>query len=128
VAHILLLEPNRLLAKTYLSALQEAGHSVQVCTTAQTAIFCADEHSPDVILMELQLVGHSGIEFLYELRSYTDWQTLPVIIITTVPAGEFSGAWPILKNELGVSSYHYKPLMSLKQLVSTVRDVVPLYE
>jgi DNA-binding response OmpR family regulator len=128
MSHVLLLEPNRLLAKSYLRALQAAGHTVQVCTTAQSAIFCADEQSPDVVIMELQLVGHSGIEFLYELRSYADWQSLPVAILTTVPAGEFSDAWPILKNELGVSSYHYKPLMSLKQLVSTVEDLVPLYE
>jgi DNA-binding response OmpR family regulator len=127
MAHILLLEPNRLLAKTYMSALRRAGHTVQVCTTAQSAIFCADEQAPDLVIMELQLVGHSGVEFLYELRSYPDWQQLPVIIATTVPAGEFKESWSILRRELGVAAYHYKPLLSLRKLVTAIDDVLPAY-
>jgi DNA-binding response OmpR family regulator len=116
MSHILLVEPDRLVAKTYMEALQSAGHSVQVCATAQSAIFCADEQPPDLLILEIQLVGHSGIELLYELRSYPDWQNLPVVIVTNVPAGEFQGSWQLLKNELGVQSYHYKPLFSLRAL------------
>jgi hypothetical protein len=60
---------------------------------------------------------------LYELRSYPDWQALPVVIVTNVPAGEFQGSWQFLKNELGVLSYHYKPLLSLRAL----RDMAEEY-
>ena len=123
--HILLIEPNRILAKTYLKALRAAGHTVQVCATAQTAVFCADETKPDVVIMELQLVGHSGIEFLYEFRSYPDWQQVPVVIATNVPAAEFTDSWPLLKGQLSVSAYHYKPLMSLQSLLASVEAVVP---
>lgn len=127
MGHILLIEPNRLLAKTYMAALKKSGHSVRVCATAQTAVFCADELLPDVVIAELQLVGHSGIEFLYEFRSYTDWQQVPVIIVSDVPAGEFNGSWQLLKGELGVQAYHYKPLMSLQTLVRAVTDALPVY-
>jgi DNA-binding response OmpR family regulator len=127
MANVLLIEPNRLLAKTYLQALETAGHTVQVCATAQTGVFCADDTLPDVVVMELQLVGHSGIEFLYEFRSYKDWQEVPVIIATSVPAGEFTGSWQILKKELGVAAYFYKPLLSLKTLLRAVDDAVPAY-
>lgn len=127
MSHILLVEPNRVLAKTYMQALESAGHTVQVCATAQTAVFCADDQLPDVVIMELQLVGHSGIEFLYEFRSYTDWQNIPVIITTNVPAGEFSGSWQLLKKELGVGSYFYKPLTSLKTLLAAVDAALPNY-
>ncbi len=122
MSHILLVEPDRLVAKTYMQALQAAGHSVQVCATAQSAVFCADEHQPDLLILEVQLVGHSGIELLYELRSYPDWQSLPVIIVSGVPAGEFQGSWPLLKDELGVRAYHYKPLLSLKALCDAVGE------
>jgi DNA-binding response OmpR family regulator len=127
MSHILLIEPDRLLAKTYLQALESAGHTVQVCATAQTAVFCADDQQPDAVIMELQLVGHSGIEFLYEFRSYADWQEVPVIIATNVPAGEFSGSWQLLKKELGVGSYFYKPLLSLKTLLAAVDAAAPNY-
>jgi DNA-binding response OmpR family regulator len=127
MSHVLLVEPDRLLAKTYLQALESAGHTVQVCATAQTAVFCADDMKPDVVIMELQLVKHSGIEFLYEFRSYTDWQNVPVIIATNVPAGEFTGSWQILKQELSIQSYFYKPLLSLKTLLAAVEAAVPEY-
>lgn len=122
MAHVLLIEPDRILAKTYLAALKRSGHTVRICATAQTAVFCADESRPDVVVMELQLVGHSGIEFLYEFRSYADWQMIPVIIITNVPAGEFAECWQLLKGELGVTAYHYKPLTDLRTLISAVAD------
>jgi DNA-binding response OmpR family regulator len=126
MSHILLIEPDRILARTYMTALKLDGHTVQVCATAQTAVFCADEMKPDVIVMELQLVGHSGIEFLYEFRSYPDWQEIPVVIVTNVPAGEFTDSWQILKTELGATAYHYKPLMNLQTLRAAVDDALAI--
>lgn len=124
MAHVLLIEPDRLLAKTYMDGLKTAGHTADVCVSAQSAVFCIDEHMPDIIITELQLTGHSGIEFLYELRSYADWQTIPVIVMSGIPAGEFHGSWRILKNELGVSSYHYKPVTSLKNLLESLEEAL----
>ncbi len=124
MSQILLLEPDRLLAKTFFGALTGAGHRVDICASAQSGIFCADERCPDVAIIELQLVGHSGIEFLYEFRSYPDWQDVPVIIHTNVPAAEFSCSWQLLQKELGVRNYLYKPVTSLKQLLGAVQDVV----
>jgi len=125
MAQILLLEPDRLLAKTYFGALEAAGHRVNICATAQSGIFCADDIKPDVAIIELQLVGHSGIEFLYEFRSYPDWQNIPVIVHTSVPASEFSCSWQLMQRELGVQSYLYKPVTSLKQLLQAVAAAVP---
>lgn len=124
MAQIILIEPDRVLAKTYFHVLQAAGHTVCVCNTAQSAIFCADEMKPDLVILELQLVGHSGIEFLYEFRSYTDWQDIPVAILSCVPAGEFAESWQLLKDELGVRAYHYKPLTTLQVLRRSVQDLM----
>lgn len=123
MAQILLIEPDRLLARIYFDALTRAGHKVQICATAQAGIFCADEIKPDVVLLELQLVAHSGIEFLYEFRSYPDWEQIPVIITTNVPAGEFTGSWKLLRDQLAVSQYLYKPLTTLQRLLRTVSDI-----
>ena len=120
MAHVLIIEPDRILAKTYLAALKIAGHTGQVCVSAQSAVFCIDEQLPDIIMMEIQLIGHSGIEFLYELRSYADWQTLPVIVMSSVPAGDFQDSWQLLRQELGVQSYHYKPITSLNKLLAAL--------
>lgn len=123
MSRVLLIEPNRLLAKIYLEALSNAGHEVQVCATAQTAVFCADEQTPDVVILELQLVGHSGIEFLYEFRSYPEWQHIPAVIVTCVPAAEFTDSWGLLRHELGVTAYHYKPILTLNTLLKEVAHI-----
>jgi DNA-binding response OmpR family regulator len=122
---ILLLEPDKVLADTYRNALRSAGHKVVMCASAQAAIFAADDLQPDVVITELQLTGHSGIEFLYEFRSYEDWSETPVIAMTNVPAGEFKGSWELLRDQLGVRAYHYKPMTSLRTLLRTVEAVVP---
>lgn len=59
-----------------------AGHSVAHAKTAQQAVFLADEHKPDVVVLEPQMARHNGIEFLYEFKSYPEWQRIPVILLT----------------------------------------------
>jgi DNA-binding response OmpR family regulator len=124
MAHILLVEPDRILAKTYFAALKAAGHVVRITATAQSAVFCADDVRPDIAIIELQLASHSGIEFLYEFRSYPDWQKIPVIVNTCVPAGEFSDSWQSMRKQLTISAYHYKPLSSLRMLIQSVNELV----
>lgn len=126
MAKILLIEPDRLLAESYVQALQHDGHEVNAASSAQAAIMAADATPPDIVVLELQLVGHSGIEFLYEFRSYTDWQKVPVIIQTHVPPHEFTDSWQILQDELGVEDYLYKPRTSLSQLVTAVGGQLPV--
>jgi DNA-binding response OmpR family regulator len=124
MADILLIEPDRILARTYILALELNGHVVNTCTSAQSAIRYADRARPNIVILELQMVGHSGIEFLYEFRSYTDWQQIPVIALTCVPASEFASSWRLLRDELGVRTYHYKPQTSLRKLVRSVNELV----
>jgi DNA-binding response OmpR family regulator len=119
--NILLIEPDRVLAKTYATALKAAGHKVKQAFTAQGGIHQADLQRPDVVILELQLVSHSGIEFLYEFRSYEDWQTVPVIIHSAVPPAEFATNRQLLQTHLGVSDYYYKPRTTLAALQAAVQ-------
>jgi DNA-binding response OmpR family regulator len=123
MARVLLIEPDRILARSYAEAFRQAGHVVQSCPTAQTAIHAADEQLPDVVILELQLVAHSGIEFLYEFRSYADWQTVPVVILSSVPPAEFNKSTFVLKEQLGIHSYYYKPQTSITSLLRVVENI-----
>jgi DNA-binding response OmpR family regulator len=126
MSQILLIEPDRVLAETYRQALLAEGHRVVCCASAQAGIISADQHQPDLIILELQLIEHSGIEFLYELRSYQDWRGIPVIIQTQVPPAEFSANRQLLREQLGVRTYLYKPSTSLRKLVVAVDEHLPV--
>ena len=122
MARIILVEPDRPLAEIYRQTLADDGHEVVVCAGAQAAVSAADADRPDMVILELQLVEHSGIEFLYEFRSYPEWQAIPVIIHSWVPPAEFADSRQLLGQELGVDTYLYKPRTTLSQLASSVRD------
>jgi DNA-binding response OmpR family regulator len=120
MATILLLEPDRTLATTYRQALEVAGHEVYWCYDAQKALTVLDEHPPELVILELHLANHNGVEFLYEMRSYPDCDHIPVLLHTMVPAshaGLGHHYWP----QLGITDYLYKPQASLKQLVERAR-------
>lgn len=119
MARILLIEPDYVLASTYYEALSRAGHQVIPTAGAQTALLVADDIKPELIILELQLIEHSGVEFLYELRSYPDWQHLPVILHTQVPPAEFNQSRELLK-QLNIQTYLYKPQTTLRELAAAV--------
>jgi DNA-binding response OmpR family regulator len=114
---LLIVEPDHLLSRIYESAFTSIGYNVTLANAAQSGIMAADKLTPDLVILEIQLVEHSGIEFLYEFRSYSDWQHTPVIINTQVPPEEFNGSWQVLKNDLSVGCYLYKPKTNLKSLL-----------
>lgn len=119
---ILLVEPDKKLAGTYRAALENAGHEVTWAAHAQDAVLMADGASPDIVLLELQLANHNGIEFLYEFRSYADWQGVPVVLLTSVGPHALNMK-PETMVQLGITRVLYKPATTLKQLTRTVREM-----
>lgn len=122
-AKILLIEPDRRLGKIYQSALSDDGHEVELHSSAESALKFLDETVPDLIILEPQLVSHGGIELLYELRSYRDWQLIPVIIHSLIPTHVLELMSAALK-QLGVDIHFYKPKTSLQQLVNASSDLL----
>ena len=122
MARILLLEPDRQLAKTYRQTLEPAGYEVDWQQTAQNAIHALDDHPASLVILELQLAKHNGIEFMYELRSYTDWLELPIIILSWV--GPSIMANHVLRQQIGIARYLHKPTTKLTDLLTTVNRVL----
>jgi DNA-binding response OmpR family regulator len=123
--HILLVEPDVVLANIYIQALEAAGHTVSYVRTAQAAIHAADRKLPDVVVLELQLAQHSGVAFLQEFRSYADWSHVPVVLHTLLPPTQLKPFKNAL-HEMGARVQLYKPQTSLRQLVKTINDCTPI--
>ena len=120
MSRILIVEPDAALSKLYDQVLTSLGHVVAISRSAQQAVHTIDESLPDMIVLELQLIGHSGIEFLYELRSYSDWKHVPVVVMSHVPPHEFIQNNQLLTKTLNVSEYFYKPQTSLHVLLEAI--------
>ncbi len=119
---ILLLESNKELAEATKLWFENAGHEVEVAFSAQQAVYCA-ENSPAVIVMELALPVHNGLEFLYELRSHQDWAGIPVVIYSRISA-ETADLSQDIMHRLGIVDHLYKPTTTFKKLESVVAGAV----
>lgn len=117
---VLLVEPDKLLSKTYLSAFAAAGIKARGISNAQDAIVAIDKHRPRLVVLELQLAQHNGVEFLYELRSHSDLGQIPVLLHTLIPDSDLALTEQV-KEQLGIVGYLYKPQTSLQQLISAVK-------
>lgn len=118
---ILLIEPDTKLAGIYKAALEQAGHSVSWARQAQSAVHMADERAPEVVVLELQLSAHNGVEFLYEFRSYAEWKDIPVVLLTLVTPSSLMITQEMLQS-FGIVDVLYKPATNLKQLLGAVED------
>lgn len=118
---VLLIEPDRLMARMERQALEQDGHTVQWRQTAQAGLDGLDHELPDIVILETQLGLHNGIEFLYELRSYPEWHGIPVAIYSINQAVTHSVFGPAFR-KLGVVSVLYKPTASLASLCRIVNQ------
>ncbi len=119
MAQVLLIESDPLLAGNLERALKKAGHKVERQPEPAAAISSADKKSPDIIIMDLLFAGRTGVEFLYEFRSYPEWIDVPVIIYSSVPEIE-TGLYLDEFVRLGVKHYFYKASTSLATLTEAV--------
>jgi CheY-like chemotaxis protein len=120
VANVLLMETDHILAKNLSKYLITFGHEVSWHVEPQSAIDQADKNCPDVIILDLMLANRrSGIEFLYEFRSYPEWQNLPVVIFSHVAAEDLKDCLDSLK-QLNVAAFRYKPTTSLSDLAASI--------
>ena len=123
MAKILIIEPDNLLLKQYSTVLSEVGHEVRGVGNAQAAILAADKSSPDLVILEPLLATHSGMEFLYEFRSYAEWQNTPIIILSRITPEEL-GLNAAIRQNLHIHMVLYKTETSLKKLVSSVQETL----
>ncbi len=117
--YVLVVEPNRQLANTIASYLTNKNFEVLAVSGAQEAIIQADNKRPDIIVLELAIPEHNGIEFLQELRSHSDWLKIPIVVYTHIPR-EDTGMSEAQWEKYGVVEYLYKSTTDLERLAGAV--------
>ena len=79
---ILIVEDNEKNLKLVRDVLQVKGYETLEAGTAEEGLKIARERKPDLILMDIQLPGMSGIEAMKVLRAEPATAAIPVVAIT----------------------------------------------
>ncbi|WP_017299446.1 PAS domain-containing protein [Nodosilinea nodulosa] len=118
---ILLVEDNATTVATISSFLTASGYRLIYAKNGQDAIELTRTHTPDLILMDIQMPGTDGLEALRQIRRDGRFADLPVIAITALAmAGDRDRCLAA-----GASQYLTKPVkmrklkLSIQQLLES---------
>ncbi len=84
MARVLVVEDNPTNLKLATFLLQSAGHVVLSATDAEAGLTTARDERPDLILMDVQLPGISGLEATAQLKREEATRGIPVIALTAL--------------------------------------------
>ena len=79
---ILIVEDNDKNMKLARDVLQHRGFRTLEAGTAAAGVALAIEHSPDLVLMDIQLPDSDGVSALQQLRTEPSTRTIPVVAFT----------------------------------------------
>jgi len=79
---ILIVEDNELNMKLFNDLLQAYGYETVQTMDGRDALKLAREHSPNLILMDIQLPEISGLEITKMLKADDELKSIPVVAVT----------------------------------------------
>lgn len=80
--HVLVIEDNEKNRKLARDILEFRGYRVSVAASAEDGLALAATDPPDLVVMDIQLPGMSGIQALARLREGEDTRAVPVVAFT----------------------------------------------
>lgn len=82
VQKILVVEDNTLNRKLFCDLLDSEGYKVIQTEAGEKAVGLVEEHTPDLILMDIQLQGISGYDIIQLLKKDPKHKAIPIIAVT----------------------------------------------
>ncbi len=112
---ILIVEDNALNMRLFNGLLQSAGYETIQSVDGSDALEIADDRRPDLIIMDIQVPGRSGLDLTRELKANEELKHIPVVAVTAFAMLGDEGK--IL--EAGCDAYIPKPI-SIPTFLETV--------
>jgi two-component system phosphate regulon response regulator PhoB len=114
-AHILVVESTPAIQELIALNLGMAGHRISRAADAESAMLMLEDGLPDMVLLDWNLPGQSGLSLVRRLRAQARTRSLPIMMVTA-RCGEPD---KIMALEAGADDYMTKPF-SPREMVARV--------
>lgn len=114
-AHILIVESTPAIQELIALNLGMAGHQISRAADAESALLMLEDQLPDMVLLDWNLPGQSGLSLVRRLRAQSRTRGLPLMMVTA-RCGEHD---KIMALESGADDYMTKPF-SPREMVARV--------
>ncbi|MBV7259715.1 response regulator [Erythrobacter crassostreae] len=122
MAHILIADDDELVAEMASDILIDAGHACGWVTNGEDAWALMQQRRPDLLLLDQDMPGISGVSLLRKLRGSAKFYDLPVIMFTAMQ-GEIDESRAIYA---GAQDYVRKPFTPLMLTSRIERAIMKL--
>jgi two-component system phosphate regulon response regulator PhoB len=118
-AHVLVVDPDPFVRQLLELNLTRAGHRVDLCADAESALAAIDAGPPDMLLLEWDLPGQSGEALIRRLHAQARMHDLTIIMVSA-RTGEHD---KIMALESGADDYLTKPF-NPRELLARMQAVL----
>ena len=122
MSKILLVEDNEMNREGLSRLLVKRGFQVIVAEDGLRAIQLAQESSPDIIIMDVEIPGIDGYEAIKNIRSYEQERGLPQVPILVLTAHALLSD-KLTAEEAGCTAFECKPV-KFKSLLERVKNLL----
>src|SRR4030067_2320587 len=117
MAQLLIIEDEVLLAKALCRSLGARGHDCMTVTTAEDGLRLLERTPVDIVLLDLQLPGMSGLEAIEHIRRIDP----DIVVIMTTAYGTMASVVEAMRS--GASDFLRKPLDTEEVAIAIDRAV-----
>jgi DNA-binding response OmpR family regulator len=115
---VLICEDNKLALKTMSVVIEQNGFETESAADGNSALALLQKNNYDLILVDIHLPFHSGLELVQYLRTEKK-SKVPVLIVTAFSDAQMQKQ----ANELGIAGYIVKPF-NPADLVNQIRTIL----
>ncbi len=106
MGHVLIIEDDRFNRRLYRDLLEAEGLEVVLACTAADGLAAARECPPDLVVMDIEMPGMSGLEATSALKCDPATEAVPVLVISAHAMAEHESS----AREAGCAGFLRKPL------------------
>ena len=110
---ILVADDDDLLVELLRFKLEQRGHEVSVATDGAAALRMAEQHRPDVLVLDLMMPAMDGFELLRRFKEHRELRNVPTIVLS----GRRQEQDIVRALSLGAQDYLIKPFIPSELLL-----------
>ncbi len=119
--HVLLVEDEPNIVEAIRFLLTREGWQVDCHSDGNDAVEAVQNLKPNLLILDLMLPGRSGLDILRDLRALSEFENLPVLMLTARGQSRDRD----MAERAGVSRFMTKPFSNV-EVLTAVRDLVAL--
>jgi two-component system alkaline phosphatase synthesis response regulator PhoP/two-component system response regulator MprA len=115
--HLLVVDDDDDLLVLFYLAMRAKGYEVEISRNAETFWDDVDATHPDIIILDIHMIGVDGAELCKELKAKSDTKKIPIILLSA------SDDLKHIAEESGANSFIQKPFTAEKVMREVERLV-----